>query len=150
MKKAFTLLELIISLAIVSLLVILINSIFVMNFKISNKIIIDNDSYKESTNTMLYIENKIRRADKIEIRDEDNPVCNFVIYIGNSKYYFYKGLDNKILIKTKNENTGSNWIGKAKDMKLTYDNKDKVSLWLEGINGEIYKTSIHLQKQNEK
>ncbi|MDD7306396.1 MAG: type II secretion system protein [Peptoniphilaceae bacterium] len=143
-KAAFTLLELIVSLAIVSMLVFLISSMIGLNYKISNAIFKDDKSYKESINAMLYVENVVREADKIEITDD--TTCNFIASLKGSKYWFYYDKDSKKL-KVKingSKGEGYNWIGTINDMILTYDGDKEVFLWMEAVNGEIYQTRINI------
>lgn len=143
-KKAFTLLELIISIAIVSILVFIISSIIGLNFKVSTKIYKEDKSYKEVINAMAYVENVVRGAEKLE--KIDDPVCNFRAKYSNSTYHFY--LDQKEQ-KLKVEIDGSkgqghNLIGSIDDMILTYDGKKEVYLWMRGIDGDELETKINI------
>ncbi|MGO3018088.1 MAG: PulJ/GspJ family protein [Anaerococcus sp.] len=142
-KKAFTLLELVVSLAIISILVFIISSMLTVNFKISNKIYKADKNYKEAVNAMLYIENIVREADKIEQIDDNT--CNFRADLRGSKYKFIMGDDNKLKVEIKGKNgTGTNWIGLVNDIMLYYNGQDEVFLWLEGLDGKIYQTRINI------
>lgn len=140
-KKAFTLLELIVSLAIISILVFIISSMLTVNFKISNKIYKSDKNYKEAVNAMLYIENVVREAEKIEKIDDDT--CNFRAHLRGSKYKFIMEKHNKLKVEIEGKNgTGTNWIALVNDIMLNYDGEDEVFLWIEGLDGEIYQTRI--------
>lgn len=144
-KKAFTLLELIVSLAIISVLVLIISSMISLNFKVSSRIFKEDRSYKEACNAMLYVENIVREAEEIE--EIDDPVCNFKALMGGgSVYSFYFIEDEKKLMVDIDgkKGQGNNWIGMINDMILTYDGDEKVLIWMEGLDGEIYQTSINI------
>lgn len=79
MKKGFTLIELIVSIAIASLLIGALSMVFSLNVGFLNKEYIDEKEYKNASHAALYIEDKIRRAQKIVKTDGDN--CNFILYI---------------------------------------------------------------------
>lgn len=143
-KKAFTLLELIISLAIVSIIVLIISSMLGLNFKVSSKIYKSDHAYKEATNSMLYIENVLRQAEKVE-KIED-PRCNLQAHLDGSRYRFDFDEESKKLkvIINGSNGKGTNWIGSINDVILTYDGEEEVLLWIEGLDGEIYQTKINL------
>ncbi|WP_308655249.1 prepilin-type N-terminal cleavage/methylation domain-containing protein [uncultured Anaerococcus sp.] len=79
MKKGFTLIELLVSIAIASLLIGVLSMVFSLNVGFLNKEYIDEKDYKNASHAALYIEDKIRRAQKIKKIDGDN--CNFILYI---------------------------------------------------------------------
>ena len=81
-KTGFTLIELLASLAIVSILAVIISIIFSLSLKTIDSSYKEEISYKESSYSMLYIENIIRSAYKFEII-EDNDQSNFKAYVVN-------------------------------------------------------------------
>lgn len=142
-KKAFTLIELVVSIAIISILVLIISSMLTINFKISNKIYQSDRNYKEAVNAVLYIENVVREAEKIEKLDDNT--CNFRAYLRGSKYRFIMGDDNKLKVKIEGKNgVATNWIGLVNDIMLNYDGEDEIFLWVEGLDGNIYQTKINI------
>ena len=150
MKKAFSLLELIISLAIISILVVILSSFFKVNFNILSSSITREAEYKEACTAMLYVDTNIRRSKKIEIRD--NEVCNFYFYKTNrdgkdSKCYFYR--DNKFLkINRDNLSTDAsgrdNNIAKIKEIKLVLDEDSKlIRVYIRSLRGNFnFETAI--------
>ena len=134
-KRGFTLIELIVTIAIISLLSIVLTSIFSLNLAQTNKAYIDEKDYKQSLNASMYIENKVRSAYKIEkIEGADN--CNFYIYIVNndrdlsvSRYNFIsKDLEGEKILYARIENLNNYTdrnakvkIGVIKDLNLYYD-----------------------------
>lgn len=132
MKKAFSLLELIISLAIISILIVILSSFFKVNFKILSSSFSRETEYKEACTAMLYIDTNIRMSKKIEARDDEE--CNFYFYKTNidgsdSKSYF--DCDNKFL-KIKRDNLSTvakdipNKIARISDIKLVLDEDKKL------------------------
>lgn len=81
-KTGFTLIELLASLAIVSVLAVIISIIFSLSLKTIDSSYKEELSYKESSYSMLYIENILRSAYKFEII-EDNDQSNFKAYLVN-------------------------------------------------------------------
>lgn len=150
MKKAFSLLELIISLAIISILVVILSSFFKVNFNILSSSITREAEYKEACTAMLYVDTNIRRSKKIETRD--NEVCNFYFYKTNmdgidSKCYFYR--DNKFLkINRDNLSTDAsgrdNNIAKIKEIKLVLDEDSKlIRVYIRSLRGNFnFETAI--------
>ncbi len=136
MKKAFSLLELIISLAIISILVVILSSFFKVNFNILSSSITREAEYKEACTAMLYVDTNIRMSKKIETRD--NEVCNFYFYKTNrdgkdSKCYFYR--DNKFLKINR---------AKIKDIKLVLDEDSKlIRVYIRSLRGNFnFETAI--------
>ena len=79
-KKGFTLIELLASLAIISLLVGALSLVFSFNSNILNSSYKEEKEYKQASFAAMYIEEKIRKAQKIsEIESLDS--CNFILYV---------------------------------------------------------------------
>lgn len=144
-KPAFTLIELIVALAIVSLLVAAISMILSLNLSFTNKAYLDEKSYKQASHAALYIEDKVRRAYKIEENDLSGD--KFTLYISSynknkrafeeSTYKFF--MKNKVLYaKVSNRDTSSDKGGELRiceleDLRLHYDKKNQcVKMIVEG------------------
>lgn len=83
-KKGFTLIELLVSLAIISLLVGVLSLVFSFNFNILNSSYKEEKEYKQASFAAMYIEEKIRKAQKIsEIESLDS--CNFILFVDGRK-----------------------------------------------------------------
>lgn len=125
-RKAFSLLELILSLAIISIIILLINNIIFVNFKLSDESFKNEMEFKESTSCMLYIENVIRKADKIE---KTNNESNFTAYIkdnGSYSSYRFELENNTLYVRINNLSNGGDGeskipIGKCDYAKIIYD-----------------------------
>ena len=79
-KKGFTLIELLASLAIISLLVGVLGLVFSFNFNILNSSYKEEKEYKQASFAAMYIEEKIRKSQKIsEIESLDS--CNFILFV---------------------------------------------------------------------
>ena len=102
MKKGFTLIELIVSIAIASLLIGALSMIFSLNVGFLNKEYIDEKDYKNASHAALYIEDKIRRAQKIKKIDGDN--CNFILYISAYEQARKKFVESTYRFSLENEN----------------------------------------------
>lgn len=144
-KPAFTLIELIVALAIVSLLVAAISMILSLNLSFTNKAYLDEKSYKQASHAALYIEDKVRRAYKIEKNDLSGD--KFTLYISSynkdkrafeeSTYKFF--LDNKVLyalvsnLDTPSDKGGEVRICELEYLSLKYDKKNQyVEIIVEG------------------
>lgn len=150
-KKAFTLLELIISLALVSVLVLIISSMLSFNFKVTSQIYKKDYAGKEAANAMVYVENVVREASSIE--KTDDPVCNFIVDLSGSQYTFSFKEDEKKLradIKNSGKNPVPVWIGSVDDVIFTYNGEDEVFLRIRSLDGKNYQTRIKLGLKNEK
>ncbi|MCI7239045.1 MAG: prepilin-type N-terminal cleavage/methylation domain-containing protein [Anaerococcus sp.] len=151
-KKGFTLIELVVAIAISSILIAAIGLVLSTNIGISNQAYLSEKSYKQAAYAMTYIEDKINSAYKItEINDRDN--CNFYLFKEDSpyevkdkgsagpkykkvysKYRFYtKNLDHKtiLLIETENEygdetGIGRNRVADLEDISLHYDRENEI------------------------
>lgn len=83
-KKGFTLIELLASLAIISLLVGALSLVFSFNFNILNSSYKEEKEYKQASFAAMYIEEKIRKSQKItEIESLDS--CNFILFVDGRK-----------------------------------------------------------------
>lgn len=148
-KKAFTLIELIVSLAIVSVLVLLINAMMTLNFKSSSKVYQDDFSYKEAMNAVLLIENIVRQAEEIRPNhDIHENYCNFTTKFKNSEgkfvdYVFY--VEDQNLKARVNKGKGTDlFFGYVDDIKLKFDGKSGVDILVIGLDGESYKSYIDI------
>lgn len=160
MKKAFSLLELIISLAIISILIVILSSFFKVNFKTLSSSFYREKEYKDACTAMLYIDTNIRRSKKIEAMNNDQ--CNFYFYktksdenetksdkkkFSESKCYFYQK-DGFLRINGDNLATGpggtSNNISRIKDVKLILDEENKIiRIYLKSSRGNFnFETAI--------
>lgn len=153
MKKAFSLLELIISLAIISILIVVLSSFFKVNFKILSTSFSREKEYKEACTAMLYMDTNIRRSTKIEARDNDQ--CNFYFYKSKSeeenspktKCYIYQK-DGFLRIYGDNLATGPggtpNNISRVKDVRLILDEENKIiRIYLKSSRGNFnFETAI--------
>ncbi len=132
MKKAFSLIELIISLAIISFLILVLSNIFSLNINTLNKSYKDENEYKEAYTAMAYIDTTLRRSHRI-VKSE-NQDSNFVGHIvrengDDSRFYFFVK-DGFLYLHSSNLNTGdsstSNKISGCKSVNLNYDEDKKV------------------------
>lgn len=149
-RNGFSLLELIICLGIISILIFLINNIILVNFKISDESYKSEMEFKESTSCMLYIENIIRRADKIE---KTNNESNFTAYIKDNKTYSsyrFELENNTLYVRINNlENDGDREsktpIGKCQNARIVYKEDEGFDISINFIENEgisSYKTFI--------
>lgn len=141
-KPAFTLIELIVALAIVSLLVAAISMILSLNLSFTNKAYLDEKSYKQASHAALYIEDKVRRAYKIEKNDLSGD--KFTLYISSynkdkrafeeSTYKFF--LKKKVLYAlVSNLDTPSDKGGEVRicELEYLYLHHDKKNQYVEII-----------------
>lgn len=152
MKKGFSLIELVISLAIISFLVLILSNLFSLNINILNKSYSDEKDYKEAYTAMAYIDTTIRRSHKIEIDNHENS--NFTGYIMNksgteSSFYFYSK-DGFLYIKRSNINKDSdgtsNKICECGDLDLSYDPSEEViDMRIKSKNGTYtFKSAVYV------
>lgn len=147
-KKGFTLIELIVSIAIVSILALLISSILSVNFSASNKLYNSDKSHKHAINAMLFIENVVREADEIRpYNGVDKNQCNFIasIWKGNNKrnYRFYVK-NNTLYDNISKVGSTNNRLQEVKDIKLVYDKNQTVEIEVISLDGQRYSTFIDL------
>lgn len=149
-RNGFSLLELIICLGIISILILLINNIILVNFKISDESYKNEMEFKESTSCMLYIENIIRRADKIE---KTNNESNFTAYIKDNKTYSsyrFELENNTLYVRINNLGNDGNReskipIGKCQNARIVYKEDEGFDISINFIENEgisSYKTFI--------
>ena len=144
MKKGFTLIELLVSIAIASLLIGALSMVFSLNVGFLNKEYIDEKDYKNASHAALYIEDKIRRAQKIKKIDGDN--CNFTLYISEyeqsrdkfvkSAYRFSLEKGNVLYAYIYNTDKFSEREGKVRiceidDLYLYYNDDDEANKYIE-------------------
>lgn len=144
MKKGFTLIELLVSIAIASLLIGALSMVFSLNVGFLNKEYIYEKDYKNASHAALYIEDKIRRAQKIVKTDGDN--CNFILYISayeknrnkfvESAYRFSLEKGNVLYAYIYNTEEFSEREGKVRiceieDIYLYYNNEDEDNKYIE-------------------
>lgn len=144
MKKGFTLIELLVSIAIASLLIGALSMVFSLNVGFLNKEYIDEKEYKNATHAALYIEDKIRRAQKIKKINGDN--CNFILYISAYEQNRNKFVESAYRFRLENGNVlyayiynteefsereGKVRICEIEDIYLYYNNEDEDNKYIE-------------------
>ncbi len=82
-KRGFTLIEILASLAIISVLILVVSSIFSISINLTQKSYEDELDYKEYSYACLFVDNIVRSAYKIDLLDKPNEVTNFVAYVKN-------------------------------------------------------------------
>lgn len=153
-RPAFTLIELIVALAIASLLVAAISMILSLNLSLTNKAYLDEKAYKHASHAALYIEDKVRRAYKIEKNDLSGD--KFTLYISSynkdkrafeeSTYKFF--LKDKVLYaRVSNLDTNSDRGSEVRICELDYlylhyDDSDKKNQYVKIIVGDKSENSI--------
>lgn len=131
-KKAFSLIELIISLAIISFLILVLSNIFSLNINILNKSYQEENEYKEAYTAMAYMDATIRSSHRIV--KEKNQDSNFIGHIvrnsGDDVAYYFFAKDGFLCIHGDNLNTTSdgnlNKISECDSVNLFYDEDKKV------------------------
>lgn len=152
-RRGFTLIELVVSLAIASLLVAVISMIFSLNLNFTNKAYLDEKSYKQASQAALYIEDKIRRAYKITKNNSSGD--DFTLYISSynpdkkkyeeSSYKF--SLEDKVLyaeisnMEKFSERNGKIRICELDHLDLRYDDSDENNKYVEMIVEDKAKNS---------
>lgn len=154
-KRAFTLIELVVSMAIISVLALLVSTIFSFAMKSSKEIYEDDFYNKEAVNAMLLIENIVRESEQIrENNDINENFCNFRASFRNkdgelTDYVFFVRDENLMANVIKGNGSVTNF-GKVKDISLFYDKKDCIEIEIVSLSGDVYKSLINLGKRNEK
>lgn len=152
MKKGFSLIELVISLAIISFLVLILSNLFSLNINILNKSYNDEKEYKEAYTAMAYIDTTIRRSHKIEIDNHENSNFTGYIMVDDKKissFYFYTK-DGYLYIKrsdiSKDSNGKANIICECGDLDLSYDPSEEIiDIRLKSKNGAYnFKSAIYV------
>lgn len=120
-KKGFTLVELLASIAIISLLIVVTSAIFSINIKASKNAYENEVNYKETVVAMMYIENVIRGSHKIELI-EDTVETNFKAYILDEN----SNKISSVYFKTSKSSDGNNYLMAVRDniSKTTDDISD--------------------------
>lgn len=151
-KKGFSLIELIISLAIISFLVLVLSNLFSININALNKSYVEEKEYKEAYTAMAFIDNTIRNS--CEIKKEDHEDSNFTGCILKGKdnvvsFYFYSN-DGFLYIHRsdvfKDSSGGVNRISECGDVDLFYDEISKtIKVDLTSKNGKYkFETAIYV------
>lgn len=152
MKKGFSLIELIISLAIISFLVLILSNLFSFNINTLNRSYEDEKEYKQAYTAMTFIDTTIRYSYKVEKADHCDS--NFTAYILRDKknissFYFYH--DNGFLLinrsdLSKDSDGKANRISECGDVRLIYDEVSKtIKVNLTSKNSKYkFETSIYV------
>lgn len=131
-KKAFSLIELIISLAIISFLILVLSNIFSLNINILNKSYQEENEYKEAYTAMAYMDATIRQSHRIvkEESQDSNFIGHIVRNSGDDVSYYFFAKDGFLYIHGDNLNTDSdgrlNIISECNSVNLFYDEDKKV------------------------
>lgn len=139
-KKGFTLIELLASLAICSLLATVAVLIFSVNIKASKSAFENENSYKETNLAMMYIDNIVKSAYKIELI-ADTGETNFKAYVLDkssneiSSIYFKTTVKNEQRflmavrdnISNKSSRDGTIRIAACDGLYLYYDGSTEVA-----------------------
>lgn len=154
-KKGFTLIELIVCLAIFSILVLAVGSVLSINLNILNSSYSAEKEYKQANTAMLYVSDKIRKAQKIEeIARKDN--LNFILYVDGYKVSSGRSEIRFSLEDGKTEDEGYKVLYAYIDSEKTSENREgKVRIAiLKDINIKYDKASqtmdIKINKSSEK
>lgn len=138
MKKGFTLIELIISLAIISFLVLVLSNLFSFNINILNRSYEEEKEYKEAYTAMAYVDNTLRMSHKIETAINKDSNFNAFIYRVNKNYnddyreicYNFYSKDGFLYIHSSDESKDSkgtaNKISECGPVNLEYDKMTKI------------------------
>lgn len=152
MKKGFSLIELVISLAIISFLVLILSNLFSLNINILNKSYSDEKDYKEAYTAMAYIDTTIRRSHKIEIDNHENSNFTGYIMVDDKKissFYFYTK-DRFLYINrsdiSKDSDGKANRICECGDLDLSYDPSEEIiDMRIKSKNGAYtFKSAIYV------
>ena len=126
-KKAFSLIELIISLAIISFLILVLSNIFSLNINILNKSYQEENEYKEAYTAVAYMDATIRSSHRIvKAESKDSNFKGHIIrQDGDDVSYYFYAEDGFLYIHGDNLNTDSdgkpNKISECDSVKLFYD-----------------------------
>lgn len=152
MNKGFSLIELIISLAIISFLVLILSNLFALNINILNRSYQNEKDYKEAYTAMTYIDTTLRRTYKIEeanykdsnfngyLMGNDNKLTRFYFYSKTGFLYIYRddiSTDSKGM---------ANRISECGPINLFYDKESKiVKIKVTSKNGKYdFESAIYL------
>lgn len=126
-KKAFSLIELIVSLAIISFLILVLSNIFSLNINILNKSYQEENEYKEAYTAMAYMDATIRSSHRIVKADsqDSNFIGHIVRNSGDDVAYYFFVKDGFLYIHGENLNSDSdgrpNIISECNSVNLFYD-----------------------------
>lgn len=157
MKKGFSIIELIISLAIISFIVLVLSNLFSLNINILNRFYSDEKEYKEAYTAMAYMDNTLRMSHKIEVAANNDSNFNAFIYRYNKNssdyremcYNFYSK-DGFLYIHSSDESKDSNGtpnkISECGPINLQYDEMTKIiKINLTSKNGKYnFETAIYV------
>ena len=152
MKKGYSLIELVISLAVISFLILIVSNLFSLNINTINRSYEDEKEYKEALTSMTYIDNTIRRSYKIV--ESDNKDSNFEGYIlsneGDERNYYFYEENGYLYIHRSNISKSSsgkgNKISGCGDLYINYDkDKDLVFIRILSKNGTYsFESVVHV------
>ena len=156
-KKGFSLIELIISLAIISFLVLVLSNLFSFNINTLNRSYSDEKEYKEAYTAMAFIDNTLRMSHKIEVAANKDSNFNAFIYRSNNnnddyremRYNFYSK-DGFLYVhssdESKDSNGTNNKISECGPINLQYDEMTKIiKINLTSKNGRYnFETAIYV------
>lgn len=132
-KKAFSLIELIISLAIISFLILVLSNIFSLNINTLNRSYKEENEYKEAYTAMAYMDATIRQSHRIVKAEgkDSNFIGHIVRNSGDDVSYYFFAEDGFLYIHSSNLNKTSskspnNKISECDSVKLFYDEDKKV------------------------
>ena len=170
-KRGFTLIELLASLAIISVLILVVSSLFSIAINLTGKSYENELDYKEYSYACLYVDNIVRSAYKIDLLDEPNDVTNFVAYVknpnkggqfdtfvfdfkpnthGNGELVVYMNnisTDNSDtnIISQKGKNHSPSKISKCQSAKITYEEGNIIHILINENSQKFrYESKIYL------
>ena len=170
-KRGFTLIELLASLAIISVLILVVSSLFSIAINLTGKSYENELDYKEYSYACLYVDNIVRSAYKIDLLEEPNDVTNFVAYVknpnkggqfdtfvfdfkpnthGNGELVVYMNnisTDNSDtnIISQKGKNHSPSKISKCQSAKITYEEGNIIHILINENNQKFrYESKIYL------
>ena len=153
MKKAFTLVEIIISILLFSLIMIFLYK-STTNLRLNNKNLKNNHSKNKTFNKVLYqLKNDLILSSKVKIDNEKNKIeliTNNTFYRNSKSKVIWKILkQSKILVRVENKKVDTTNI-KLKSIKFYEKNKkkDKILCYIEKNNNK--KIIFEVIKQAEK
>lgn len=156
-KKGFSLIELIISLAIISFLVLVLSNLFSININTLNRSYVDEKEYKEAYTGLAFIDTTIRMSHKIEVAANKDSNFNAFIYrydknnnvYREMRYNFYSK-DGFLYVHSSDESKDSNGtpnkISECGSINLQYDEMTKIiKINLTSKNGKYnFETAIYV------
>lgn len=170
-KRGFTLIELLASLAIISVLILVVSSLFSIAINLTGKSYENELDYKEYSYACLYVDNIVRSAYKIDLLEEPNDVTNFVAYVknpnkggqfdtfvfdfkpnthGNGELVVYMNnisTDNSDtnIISQKGKNHSPSKISKCQSAKITYEEGNIIHIIINENSQKFrYESKIYL------